>query len=235
MNRVVMLCSGSVLGGVLIGAKYSDKVEFAKQKAISSVQQFYTDQFGKSHDKKSETESHTSSSQRLLSKAISVSRDSGNFAVLSTSSSSDGFVASRLIQPFPVEFDSFTGRPVIYFNTNKLSRKFKDMNNCPNVTLTYVNEKNMSYVTYRGPVRRIPYPKSTEHWNESLYMFYPEGNNEDKGSRFTTWALEADNIQYVGVLDGVVSERDDWRPPELQFDAASSRWVMTCNGQDERP
>jgi hypothetical protein len=37
------------------------------------------------------------------------------------------------------------------------------------------------------------------------------------------------------VLDGVVSERDDWRPPELQFDAASSRWVMTCNGQDERP
>lgn len=230
MNRAVILC-GSVMGGVLFGSKYSDKVEFAKQKVCSGMYEFFLEQFGKT-DNNEMSNSQTSSPKKFLNKAVSVSRDSGKFAVLSTTSSVDGFVSSRLIQPFPVEFDPVSGRPVVYFNTNKLSRKVQDMNKTPNVTLTYLNEKNMSYVTYRGPVRRIPYPKSKDHWNDSLYMFYPEGSNEDKGSRFTTWMLDVKDIQYVGVTDGVVSVRDDWRPPELHFDDTSSTWIMACNGQD---
>lgn len=231
MKRAIFLWGSSAFIGVSFGAKYSDKVQFAQQKVISYSKQCYDEHFGGTDA--SETTSHTLTSKQVLQNAVSKTRDSGEFAVLSTTSSSDGFVSSRLIQPFPVEFDPVSGKPVIYFNTNKLSRKVEDMTKSPQVTLTYVSEKHMSYVAWRGPVRRISYPESTKHWNDSLYMFYPEGNNEAKGSRFTTWVLEPNNVQMVAVVDNMASERDDWRPPEIALDGSSTGWVLVCDGKDK--
>ena len=229
----LLLASGGVVTGIYLGSKHCDKVEFAKQKLLSVTRNAmaqWTE--GSENDIVEKSNPHLTSAKQLMRKAVGVTRDSGKFAILSTTSSEDGHVASRLIQPFPVEFDPVSGLPVVYFNTNKLSRKFDDMNKCPDVALTYMNEKNMSYVTYRGQVRRIAYPQSTQHWHDGLYMFYPEGNNEEKGSRFTTWVLVPRSIQMVSVADGLVSERDDWRPPEVCLDSASTNWILTCNGQN---
>ena len=105
------------------------------------------------------------------------------------------------------------------------------MKNNNNITLTYLLPKQMACVTLIGTVEQIPYPASIKHWQSWLTVFYPEGNNPDKGSRFTTWKLIPKNIQLVSVTDGLISKRQDWKPPELIKN--NSGWEVLCNGQEE--
>ena len=111
-------------------------------------------------------------------------------------------------------------------------RKFEDLNNSNEVTLTYLNQAEMSCVVYIGTCERIPYPQSTRHWREWLYMFYPEGNDESAGSRFTTWKVVPRRITVLSFTDGVTSNRRDGRPPELEYDDLNGRWELVCNGRE---
>ncbi len=72
-----------------------------------------------------------------------------------------------------------------------------DLQTNPYVSLVYLNEANMSSVSFMGTAERVPYPESTKHWEDWLYVFYPEGNNENAGSRFTTWRIRPDKFTLV--------------------------------------
>ena len=91
----------------------------------------------------------------------------------------------------------------------------------------------MSCVVYIGTCERIPYPQSTRHWRDWLYMFYPEGSDESAGSRFTTWKVVPKRITVLSFTDGVSSFRNDGRPPELEYDEEREVWSMACNGREE--
>jgi hypothetical protein len=100
------------------------------------------------------------------------------------------------------------------------------------VNLTYLNQADMSCVSFPGTCERVPYPESTKHWREWLYMFYPEGSDESAGSRFTTWKVLPKRITVLSFTDGVACHRRDGRPPELEYNAQSQRWEMVCNGRE---
>jgi general stress protein 26 len=123
-------------------------------------------------------------------------------------------VASRTIQPFEVEFND-QGNPEIYFNTNKYARKVPQLEANQDVTLAYLDQNRMCCVTYTGKCERMPYPESTRHWRDWLWVIFPEGNDESQGSRFTTWRVRPHTINYVNLSEGIVSSRYDGRPPEI--------------------
>lgn len=172
---------------------------------------------------------HLTSPELFLSKACAVT-ESIKYASLSTHNGVE--IASRAVQPFKVEIDK-QGSPTIYFNTNKLSRKYKEMTENSEVALTYIDQGKMACVTFVGKVDRIAYPESVKHWNDSLLMFYPEGNNENNGSRFSTWKITPRCVNLVSYRDGIASVRHDSRPPEVRFDEQSGKWQFECTGANE--
>ena len=197
--RSLIIAGAGTLGGVIVGAANAEKVEFFKTFLLSP---------------KSEAQKQKSveSAQDLVDLAVSVTSRAGEFAILSNVNE-EGGVSSRMIQPFPVEIDSVTSDPCIFFNTNLFSRKVKQIRANPKCTITYVNPKEMAYVTWQGEVVQVQDKMAAKkHWRDWLLVFYPEGPD---GHRFSTWTMRPDKIQVVSVTEGVVSGREDWKSPEV--------------------
>lgn len=169
--------------------------------------------------------------QSFMTKAIETTNNL-KFAVLSTMNNERG-IASRAIQPFPVECDE-DGNLCIFFNTNKLSRKYKEMLDRPEVTLSYLDQQRLTCVVYTGLVERIPYPQSTNHWESWLYMFYPEGNDEENGSRFSTWCVRVHRISMISYTEGICSHRNDSKGPEVILDQNENKWIFYCDGKEDK-
>ena len=196
--RTLLVAGAGTLGGLVVGAANPDKVEFYKTFLLPRTE--------------AQKQKRVKTAQDLVDYAVSITERAGEFAILSTVNE-EGGVCSRMIQPFPVEFDSIAGDPCIYFNTNLLSRKVKQMRANSQCTVTYVNPKEMAYVTWQGQVVQVEDKTvAKKHWKDWLLVFYPEGPD---GHRFSTWTLRPHKIQVVSVTEGIVSGREDWQPPEV--------------------
>lgn len=214
MYRSLLSASGcAFVTGLTVGAYHEDKVHFA----IHGLSQIFSKSIPHEFD----------NPKFYIEKASKIS-GSMKYGVLSTID--NGTVVSRTVQPFPVEFDE-QGNPLIYFNTSRLTRKVDQMNNCNRVTMTYLNQKDMSCAVYMGTVERVPYPESLKHWEEWLLMFFPEGNNELEGSRFTTWRIRPTTITILSYKEGISSARDDSRPPEVRYNTEKKNWQVICDGR----
>jgi general stress protein 26 len=168
--------------------------------------------------------------EKSIDFALSVAKNGGNYAVLSTSSSNS--IHSRIIEPHSIDYDENLNQHVIYFNTSSLSRKCEEMKINPEVSLTYVNFNSLSYVTFSGRVERVPFPESTNYWQSRLTIHYPEGNDEQNGSRFSTWKIVPHTISFVDLSQAAISTRKDFRAPEIQFRENEKRWVTVCDGSE---
>jgi general stress protein 26 len=218
MLQRALLSSVSLGAGVWLGVNHGDKFSF----------------IGAGIDRALKPESSASidTPDGFIKVAMKTS-DKSKFAVLSTINSVTKGISSRTIQPFPAEIDEKTGGPVLYFNTNKFTRKVKDLNSNSVVSLVYLREDDMSCVSYMGTCERVPYPESTKHWEDWLYMFYPMGPNELEGSPFTTWRIRPTSITLLSLKDNISSSRSDIRPPEIALDLETSRWVIACSGKED--
>lgn len=167
---------------------------------------------------------------------------------------------------------SFKSPPALSLHSPHSHRKYADLHSSSAVTLTYLNQTDMSCVSLTGtchqvsprhspcpaltavcitscsplpsairllmcspPVSlllKVPYPQSTLHWRDWLYMFYPEGSDESAGSRFTTWKITPTRVTVLSFSDGVHSSRHDGRPPEL-MKTDEAGWVMVCDGRED--
>ena len=172
-----------------------------------------------------------SSPLHLMNKAVVLSKGCGRYAILSTTtSSSDGTSVprSRMINPSEVQLED--GSPVIYFHTNRLSRKFKELKANCRVTLAFMNQLNLSYVCFEGEAKQVAYPQSTKHWREALWVLYPEGPDEAQGSRFTVWRFTPHKIQMQCITEGILTEERNWQPPELER-VANGEWQISSHGR----
>ena len=215
MLRNVLMCGVSAGVGMAIGVTQSEAIRVSMNVLRRGAEG---------------DASVVSSPQRLMDKAVGLAKEAGPFAVLSTTSASGGSAApkSRVIVADGIAVEG--GGPVIYFNTNRLSRKLKELEANDRVTLTYLHPKTLGYVNFEGVAERVPYPESAKHWADHLYLHYPEGPDESKGSRFTLWRIKPDRIQCVCILEGLQSVRDDWRPPELEL-SKDKQWQIACDGR----
>ena len=197
------LAGGSICGavGLYIGVSNADKVEYYKSKLG----------IGSTMIPKSVKE--VDNADGLLATAIACTKRSGEFAVLSTINT-EGGVSSRLIRPFDLELHNNDPLdPIIFFNTNLLSRKTIQIRANSKVTLTYVNFKEMAYVCWEGNAMQIKDQNTAKkHWKEWLRVFYPEGPD---GNRFSTWFIKPQKVQVVNITGDLISEREDWRAPEI--------------------
>ena len=78
---------------------------------------------------------------------------------------------SRPIYPFPVE----PGIPHVHFSTNRLSRKFSQLQSNPKVSLTYLDKEGAGYVTLKGEAEILSLGESATLWRDELILYYPEG------------------------------------------------------------
>jgi hypothetical protein len=113
--------------GLGLGAKEKETLVFGYDKVIKMIND------GNSGGKESKHQNERTSAKVLLEKSIALMRDAGEFAILSTATvphkqsnptlsqfasrkrengSTDAVVASRMIQPFPVEYNGH-GQPVV--------------------------------------------------------------------------------------------------------------------------
>ena len=170
------------------------------------------------------------SAKDLIGQAVNIC-DASEFAVLSNKGS-DGTVSSRMIEPFKTVLDK-DGSPILSFNTNKLSRKFEELKRNPEVTVTYMDKNNLAYAVFKGTAVQVsPGPDSDKYWCSSLLLFYPEGGDVSKGSRFTAWEMRPKQISMVDVSENVTPTDRDWRPPELQR-GDKGVWSVICSGRNE--
>jgi hypothetical protein len=110
MNRSAFTFGMGSAVGLFIGQNHSDKVEFF----FTAIKRLFNPQHV-------DVQNPCATAETLL--AFSTNTASKNkFAVLSTLNSEPekGMISSRAIQPFEVEYEN--DNPVIYFNTNKLTR-----------------------------------------------------------------------------------------------------------------
>lgn len=178
----------------------------------------------------SKTPVDMNSAKDLMKQAVTIC-DASEFAVLSNKGK-DGSIASRMIEPFKTVLDE-EGSPIVSFNTNKLSRKYEELKKNPQVTVTYMDKNNLAYVVFKGEAKQVQAPESQKYWCSSLLLFYPEGGDEAKGSRFTAWEVKPEQISMCDISQNVTPTQEDWRPPELRKGAKSSSWEIVCKGRLE--
>lgn len=169
------------------------------------------------------------SAKDLIGQAVSIC-DASEFAVLSNKGR-DGTVSSRMIEPFKTVLDK-DGSPILSFNTNRLSRKFEELQKNPEVTVTYMDKNNLAYAVFKGEAKQVSASDSDKYWCSSLLLFYPEGGDASKGSRFTAWEMRPKQISMVDVSENVTPTDRDWRPPEIQR-GDKGVWSVICSGRNE--
>lgn len=205
---------GAFAGGCWVGITYGNQMEFAYTRLRNSLQ----------YSRREPEEPRYG-----LDYAIALAKSGGPYAILSTSNGDA--ISTRLIEPHSIEFDENENRPVIYFNTSLKSRKCRDMEINPKVSLIYVDLTRLRYVSFSGKVERIPFPDSTNYWKSHLIAFFPEGNGEE--SNFSTWKITPQTISFVDISGGVVSTRKDFRAPEIRYDEGERKWVSMCDGKEK--
>jgi general stress protein 26 len=120
----------------------------------------------------------------------------------------DGQPQARTIDP-----SSPDARMAVLFVTNPATRKVKQMERDPRVTLYYFDEKSPGYVTVIGTARAIDDPSAKQQrWLEKWTPFYPTGAN---GA--VLYEVTPRTIEVVDVKRGVVGDPQTWAPPSVDI------------------
>ena len=120
----------------------------------------------------------------------------------------DGQPQARTIDP-----SSPDARMVVLFVTNPATRKVKQIERDPRVTLYYFDEKAPGYVTLIGTARAIDDPSAKQQrWLQKWTPFYPGGAN---GAAL--FEVTPRRIEVVDVKRGVVGDPQTWAPPSVDI------------------
>ncbi len=120
----------------------------------------------------------------------------------------DGQPQARTIDPSPPD-----ARMVVLFVTNPATRKVKQIERDPRVTLYYFDEKTPGYVTVIGTARVIGDPTmKQQRWLEKWTPFYPGGANAA-----VLFEVTPRRIEVVDVKRGVVGDPQTWAPPSVDI------------------
>lgn len=122
-------------------------------------------------------------------------------------------VKSRIVGSFP----PLPSIPNIYFTTNKLSRKFQQIQKNPNVVLTYFDKDGQGSLIIDGHVEILSDGESTSMWQNLFFMFYPEGpvTEEKPESRFVVIKLIPKRMEFCSVRFNVETAHHSWLPGAL--------------------
>ena len=117
----------------------------------------------------------------------------------------DGQPQGRVLDSVPAEQDM-----TVWFGTNPLSRKVKQIRKDERVTLVYVNPDATGYVTLLGKAVIISDPKEREkHWKSEWKMFYKD---EYKGDDYVLIKFSPKRIEVVSYPDNLFNQHETGLP-----------------------
>jgi general stress protein 26 len=100
-------------------------------------------------------------------------------------------------------------RMAVLFVTNPATRKVRQIERDPRVTLYYFDERSPAYVTVIGTARLVRDPgEKQKRWLEKWTPFYPGGPTATAMFEVTPLRIEV-----VDVGRGVVGDAKTWAPP----------------------
>lgn len=115
-----------------------------------------------------------------------------------------GHPQARTMEAFPPE-ENF----VIWFGTNKNSRKVAEIKNDPRVTVYYGDPSGSGYVVITGSAILVDDPEEKENrWLDHWEQFYL-----DRESTYTLIKIIPDRLEVVSYKHGLTGDTVTWRAP----------------------
>ena len=126
------------------------------------------------------------------------------FATLSTIGE-DGAPQSRIVEPFPVE-DNFT----VWIATNSSTRKVREIERNPRVTVLYFDQQGPGYVSLIGSAAVVRDPaEKAKRWKESWVAFYKDRN---RGEDYTLIRVTPTRLEISSPSQGMNNDPATWQP-----------------------
>lgn len=120
----------------------------------------------------------------------------------------DGQPQARTIDPSPPD-----DRMVVSFVTNPATRKVRQIERDPRVTLYYFDERSPGYVTVIGTATVVADPDAKQKlWLQKWTPFYPGG----AGSA-VVYEVTPRRIEIVDVARRIVGDAQTWTPPSVDI------------------
>ena len=120
----------------------------------------------------------------------------------------EGQPNARTMQHFPPQEDL-----VIWFGTNRNSRKVEDIRNNPVATVYFEDGPN-GYLSLKGTAELVDDPVEKENWwMESWEAFYP-----DKESMYILIKFVPHELEIVSYRDNLTGDKLTWKAPSLNLE-----------------
>ena len=114
----------------------------------------------------------------------------------------------RTMDPFPPDENM-----VVWFGTNRRSRKVEEIANDPRVTLYYPSPEADGYVSVYGTARLVDDPaEKASRWKEEWTQFYP-----DRETNYLLIEVVPTRIEVVSYRRGIYGDPESWKPASIEF------------------
>jgi general stress protein 26 len=114
---------------------------------------------------------------------------------------------ARTIDPSPPD-----DRMTVWFVTTPATRKVRQIQRDPRVTLYYFDARSPGYVTVIGTARVVADSEAKQRWLEKWTPFYPGG-----AAAAVVFEVTPRRIEVVDVARGIVGDPQTWAPPAVDL------------------
>jgi general stress protein 26 len=115
----------------------------------------------------------------------------------------------RTMDPFAPEADM-----TIWMGTNRRTRKVRQIENDPRVTLYYFSSDPVGYVTISGRARLVDDPaEKRARFKEGWEAFYA-----DREAEFLLIQVTPERMEVISYSRGIGGDSETWEPPVVEFE-----------------
>jgi len=108
---------------------------------------------------------------------------------------------------------------VVWFGTNRKSRKVEHIRNDPRVALHYMAPSGAAYVSISGRARIVDDPSEILRlWKDEWESFYP-----NKEADYVLIAVKPEKLEIVDYSRGIIGDSVTWKVPSVDFDSDGPR------------
>ena len=114
----------------------------------------------------------------------------------------------RTMDPFPPDEDWS-----IWMGTNRLSRKVREIEGDPRVTLYYFSLDQVGYVAVYGTARLVDDPgEKASRWKNEWENLYP-----DREAQYLLIQVIPDGMEVINYSRVIQGDPETWEPPSVEF------------------
>lgn len=119
-----------------------------------------------------------------------------------------GNTSVRMMDPFPPDEDGS-----IWMGTNRETRKVREIEGDPRVTLYYHSPEHVGYVAVYGTARLVDDPQEkASRWKDEWEGLYP-----DREAKYLLIQVIPDRMEVINYSRAIQGDPEDWEPASVDF------------------